>query len=168
MLPKTVLDLSRPQQQVTADKRDVMFSPYIVLTIIGMALVLLLSTGCVSPNDTQENTATQVENVNLLFAYSPSCPHCAYQMPVISEFEKRYPDIKVTWVKYYELNDEQKSIIKGTSGHPVMVFYSGNHIRQVVGETSIEALEEEYIAFKKQLKKTEGSKIITDSHKRCQ
>ncbi len=132
---------------------------------IGIVLAMSFTAGCIS--STQENTATIVDNVNLLFAYSPSCPHCTYQRPVISEFEKKHSEINVTWVKYNDLNDEQRKLIKGTSGHPVMVFYSGSHIRQVVGETSLEALEEEYEAFKRQLVKTESSKITTGSYIRC-
>ena len=123
---------------------------------IGMTLVLLLSSGCVSSNDIQENV-TASESVKLLFAYSPGCPHCTYQRPIIGEFEKKHPEIGVTWVIYNDLNDEQRRLIKNTIGHPVMVFYSGSNLRQVVGETSLESLENELEIFKNQLGKTEGS-----------
>ncbi len=137
------------------------------LLFIAILLVLLLLTGCISNADTQEKGVTFVDNVSLLFSYSPSCPHCTYQRPIISEFERTHPEINVIQVKYNDLNYEQRSLIAGTSGHPVMVFYSGNHVRQVVRETPIGALEEEYDAFKKQLGRTKSSKITTGSYKRC-
>ncbi len=134
---------------------------------IGLVLAMSFTAGCISSTDTPENIATRASNVNLLFAYSPSCPHCAYQKPIISEFERKHSEIKVTWVEYYALNDEQRRLVEGTSGHPVMVFYNGDYIRQVVGETSRDALEDEYEAFKRQLEKTESSIITTGSYKRC-
>lgn len=89
--------------------------------------------------------------VQLLFAHSHGCSHCAYQRPIISEFERRHRDLKVTRVIYDKLNSEQRRLIEGTSGHPVMVFYSGKCKKQVVGETALGDLEKEYEAFKSDL-----------------
>ncbi len=102
-------------------------------------------------------TPAVLDGVQLLFAHVPGCPHCAYQRPVIREFEERHPEVEVTWVIYYELNSEQRKLIEGTSGHPVMVFYSGDDTRQLVGETSIAALEEEGEAFRGQVEMAGGS-----------
>ncbi len=109
----------------------------------------------------------KASDVKLLFAYSPGCPHCSYQKPIIREFEKKHPEVDVTWVRYYNLNYRQKELIEGTSGHPVMVFYSGGNVRQVVGETSIYTLEEEYGTFKRQLRKTVSSRTTTGSYSVC-
>ncbi len=45
-------------------------------------------------------------------------------------------------------------------------FYS-DHVRQVVGETSIYTLEEEYGTFKRQLRKTVSSRTTTGSYSVC-
>ncbi len=92
--------------------------------------------------------AASASTVSLLFAHSPGCSHCAYQRPIISEFEQSHRNLKVTRVIYDKLNSEQRRLIEGTSGHPVMVFYSGKCKRQVVGETALGDLEKEYEAFK--------------------
>lgn len=88
--------------------------------------------------------------VRLLFAHSPGCSHCAYQRPIIDEFTQSHPDVKVTRTVYQSLNPDQKSLIEGTRGHPVMVFYRNDCKRQVVGETSLASLEGEYKTFKQQ------------------
>jgi len=112
-------------------------------------------------------TPAPESSVKLVFAYSPGCPHCAYQKPIITEFEQRHPEVDVIWVRYADLNSEQRRLVEGTSGHPVMVFHSGDHIRQVVGETSIDVLEEEYEVFQGQVGKTEKSKTKTGSYIIC-
>jgi len=105
--------------------------------------------------------------VKLLFAYSSTCPHCVYQKPIIREFEVKYPDVEVTSVGYSYLNSEQLRLIEGTSGHPVMVFHSGDHIRQIVGETSLYDLEKEYETFKGKLGETTSSKSTGGSKRVC-
>ena len=86
----------------------------------------------------------------LLFAYSPSCSHCAYQRPIIAKFSDKHKGLITTTAEYSRLNQAQKSLISGTSGHPVMVFHQGDCLRQVVGETSLSDLEKEYADFKNQ------------------
>jgi ABC-type glycerol-3-phosphate transport system substrate-binding protein len=109
----------------------------------------------------------EASEAKLLFTYSPGCPHCGYQRPIIKEFEDRHPEVEVTWVRYYELNGEQEKLIEGTSGHPMMVFHSGGHTRQVVGRTSLSKLEEEYETFKGQLRKAGRSRTTTGSYIVC-
>lgn len=137
--------------------------------VTNMALVLLLLVGlAVVPASTASSASERT--VRLLFVHSPGCPHCAYQRPIVREFEQSHPEVGVTWVRYGELNREQRRLIEGTSGHPVMVFHNGKCIRQVVGETARGDLEKEYDTFKKDLKNclqagnekktTTGSQII--------
>jgi len=57
----------------------------------------------------------------------------------------------VSGVWYNDLNREQRKLIEGTSGHPVMVFHKGCHILQVVGETSLAELEQHYQTFVNQV-----------------
>jgi len=113
----------------------------------------------------------EASGVELLFAYEPRCPHCEYQIPVIRRFESAYPEVRVTCVRYRDLNGKQKELIKGTRGHPVMVFYTGNCMRQVVGETSEGDLKKEYEAFKNTLeeclKSTTGMITTTGSGAVC-
>jgi hypothetical protein len=90
--------------------------------------------------------------VKLLFAHSPGCGHCAYQRPIVTQFEAWHPEVAVKWVRYADLNRDEQQLINGTTGHPVMVFHRDCHLRQVVGETSLDELEAEYAAFKDQLK----------------
>lgn len=97
----------------------------------------------------------------LLFVYSPGCTHCAYQQPIIKEFASKHPEIEVTWVKYDDMGPEEKELIKGTSGHPVMVFYGGTVVHRVVGETRLVQLEKEYSAFKVQVRKAAQAKKAT-------
>ena len=101
------------------------------------------------------------ENAKLFFAYSPGCPHCEYQKPIINRFTQKHPGVRLTRAQYASLNAHQRKLIEGTSGHPVMVFYKGNCIRQVVGETSLKELEEEYAAFKEECSGPEKSKTVT-------
>jgi len=105
--------------------------------------------------------------VRLLFAYSLGCPHSAYERPIISEFEKRHAEVDVMWVTFSDLNSEQRKLIEGTTGRPVMVFFSGDHVRQVVGETSLKALEAHYEAFGEQLGTAQRSRTTIPSGGRC-
>ncbi len=113
---------------------------YVVITLI---LVVLMTGG--------SSVIVEASDIKLLFSYSLECPHCSYQKSIIGEFKKNHPEVDVKCVGYCNLNSEQRELIKGTSGHPVMVYYSRYHIRQVVGETSLSALDKEYDAFKKQM-----------------
>lgn len=83
----------------------------------------------------------------LLFVYSPGCPHCAAQQPIIDEFAQLYPDLPITRVEYGKLSPEQQQLIAGTMGHPVMVFHQGDDIRQLVGATAINMMEREFAIF---------------------
>ncbi|MBI2876267.1 MAG: thioredoxin family protein [Candidatus Tectomicrobia bacterium] len=109
----------------------------------------------------------EAAGVELLFAYSSGCSHCAYQKPIVRKFQERHPEVGVRWVNYSDLNRGDRKLIEGTSGHPVMVFHNGGHVRQMVGETSLSSLEEEYLAFKKQPGGTGASKITTGSNDTC-
>jgi len=121
----------------------------------------LTRTATLMPGVTLTNTPTLVGSVRLLFAYSPGCSHCEYQGPIIHEFETKHPEVAVTWVEVYELNEEQKGLVEGTSGHPVMVFHAEDRKRQIVGETPLAGLEGEYQAFQSQV----SPKITTGSSK---
>lgn len=107
--------------------------------------------------------AGQEPSVNLLFAHSSGCSHCAYQRPIIREFESRHPEVNVSWVGYHDLDSDQRKLIEGTSGHPVMVFHDGCVIRRIAGETSVEALEGEYKTFKDQVATTQCQRSTTGS-----
>ncbi len=103
--------------------------------------------------------------VRLLLAYSPGCPHCAYQRPIIADLAIAHPEVIVTRVEYSELNAAQRRLIAGTSGHPIMVFYSdsSNDIRQIVGETPLNEMETEYQSFQRQMAKPGSSTTTTGS-----
>lgn len=116
-----------------------------------MLVVLLLAT--FGRSDAEATTATKAtgNGVKLLFAHAAWCPHCAYERPIIQEFVTKHPEVAVSRVSYSDLNREQRTLIEGTSGHPVMVFHKGCHILQVVGETSPAELEQQYQTFVKQV-----------------
>lgn len=105
----------------------------------------------------QEVSRVEGLGKNLLFAYSPDCPRCSYQRPIIDEFARNHPEISVQRAEYSRLNAEQRQLIRGTSGHPVMVFSSGNDVTRVRGETELTVLEKEYEQFKRKLGSPEGS-----------
>lgn len=116
-------------------------------------------------------TKAEASEVKLLFAYKHGCPHCEYQKPIINDFMDAHPEIAVKMVEYYKLNSGQKSLIRGTEGHPVLVFYSGKCKRQVVGRTSSRELEQELKAFKESMGKclstATGSTVTTGSRVVC-
>ncbi|MBX7233857.1 MAG: SH3 domain-containing protein [Caldilineales bacterium] len=112
-------------------------------------------------------TATPVPStVRLLFAYSPGCPHCSYQRPIIADFQAAHPEVKVTRVEYSALSATQRRLIAGTSGHPVMVFYSdsGDDIRQIVSETPLGQMDTEYRRFLTEVARPSSSKTTTGSY----
>ncbi len=95
--------------------------------------------------------------VSLLFYHQPyGCSHCAYQMPKIREFQKRHPEINLKWRSVGTLSQSERKLLKGISGHPVMVFYKGEHWSRVVGETSLDESEEELDDFEKEVKKSKS------------
>lgn len=120
-----------------------------------MSVMLLLAT--LGRSDVEAATATKAtgNGVKLLFAYAAWCPHCAYQRPIIQEFVTKHPEVAVSRVSYSDLDPEQRTLIEGTSGHPVMVFHKGCHILQVVGETSTAEFEQQYQTFVKQVAEEE-------------
>ncbi|MGH8557339.1 MAG: hypothetical protein ACRESZ_07725 [Methylococcales bacterium] len=126
--------------------------------ILSMALIGLL---CIGFN-TQSSAKEKAQN-RMLFAYSPGCPHCEYQRPIINRFVKNHPGLKTTTTRYHNLIPAQESLIEGTSGHPVMVFHRGDCARQVVGESSFSELESEYAAFQQQCAQGEAQKVSTGS-----
>jgi hypothetical protein len=99
----------------------------------------------------------------MLFAHSPGCSHCAYQRPVVNKFSTAHKELKVTRAVYSKLTASQERLIEGTSGHPVMVFYTkgGDCKRQVVGETPLADLEKEYDTFKQQCLKAAATGSTT-------
>jgi hypothetical protein len=103
------------------------------------------------------------ESGELLFAHAPGCPHCAYQMPIVSKFAQDNPALPVRQVVYRELGSADRERIRGTSGHPVMVFYAGSCIRQVLGRTALAELEEEYRLFQQQCLVAERDTTISDT-----
>jgi ABC-type glycerol-3-phosphate transport system substrate-binding protein len=130
--------------------------------ILGLTLGILLL-GAWGRSSAEATTATGAtgNGVKLLFAHAARCPHCAYQRPIIQEFMTKHPEVAVSWVWYSDLNREQRKLIEGTSGHPVMVFHKGRHVRQVAGETSPAELEQHYQAFLDQMAETRGSSPST-------
>ena len=81
--------------------------------MIGIVLLLMVGAALIP---VVKLTFAAESSVRLLFVHSSGCPHCAYQRPIISEFEQRHRDLTVTWVSYGKLNDEQRRLIEGTSG----------------------------------------------------
>ncbi len=144
-------------------------------TVIGITIFVLLLAACATPIATTTPTlmtvmptsmppTTTTSDVRLLFVYSPGCPHCAYQTPIVAEFEEGHPEVEVIEIRCTDLNLEQEGLVAGISGHPVMVFYAGNHVRRIVGETSMTALEGEYEAFKDQLSGPANTTITSGSY----
>lgn len=128
-----------------------MFGSLCRAVMTGIVTLVLIS-ACSSSSNTYrpQPTVTQgTEPVSLLFAHVSTCPHCRYEMPIIAEFEKKYPWVTVIHKNYFDLSREEQALIAGTSGHPVMVFFTGNSTckRQIIGETSLTALETQLDAF---------------------
>lgn len=106
----------------------------------------------------QTTEAARPATPTLLFYHQPSgCPHCAYQMPQIREFQRRHPDVKVDWRPEGSLNESQRKLLEGTTGHPVMVLVKGDHTRQIVGEASAHDLENTFRGFKQEVRSAESS-----------
>lgn len=129
--------------------------------IVRCLVGLLLTIPLIGPG--VKEASAEAAGVRLLFAYSGTCSHCSYQRPIMKEFEGRHPEVEVTWTNYYDLDSDQKQLIKGTSGHPVMVFHDGCDTRQVVGETSLATLEREYVSFKESAAKKDCQRRTTGS-----
>lgn len=120
----------------------------------------------VSANIPAPPTATPRPAARLLLAYSPGCPHCAYQRAIVNGFQTAHPEVKVTRVEYSDLSAAQRNLIAGTSGHPVMVFYSddSDDIRQIVGETPLGQMNTEYRIFLNEVAKPGRSTTTTGSY----
>lgn len=94
----------------------------------------------------------------LLFYHQPSgCPHCAYQMPEIREFERKHPGVRVDWRPEGSLNQSERKLLDGTAGHPVMVLVKGDHTRRIVGEASADDLKNTFRSFKQEVRSAESS-----------
>ncbi len=102
--------------------------------------------------------------VKLLFVSGVGCARPAAQQPIVTEFEKRFPEVAVTRVLIGELNTEQQRLVQGTSGTPVLVFNQGSYYRQIVGQSAIDALEKEYVAFQTQALKGTALSTRTGSY----
>ncbi|MCP3677771.1 MAG: peptidoglycan-binding protein [Deltaproteobacteria bacterium] len=79
--------------------------------------------------------------IELLFYYSPDCTHGSWQSPTITAFQKKHPEVIVTWRKGKELKRDERRLIEGTEGNPVMAFHEGESIMSIVGTAMIEGLE---------------------------
>lgn len=116
-------------------------------TASALALLVLILSACNFPIR-PETTAVAESQPELLFVYSPGCPHCTAQHPIIDEFAQLHPDLPITRVEYSQLDASQQQLIAGTRGHPVMVFHQGEDIRQLVGATAMDLMEREFAIFK--------------------
>jgi thiol-disulfide isomerase/thioredoxin len=112
-----------------------------------LALLALILAACSLPIR-PEAAPVAASQPELLFVYSPGCPHCTAQQPIIDEFAQLYPDLPITRVEYSQLDTGQQQLIDGTRGHPVIVFHQGEDIRQLVGATAINMMEREFALFK--------------------
>ena len=79
--------------------------------------------------------------IELLFYYSPECTHGSWQSPTITAFQRKHPEVIVTWRKIKELKRGERKLIEGTEGHPVMTFHEGENVMSIVGTAMIEGLE---------------------------
>ncbi|MFQ5585665.1 MAG: peptidoglycan-binding protein [Thermodesulfobacteriota bacterium] len=108
--------------------------------------------------------------IELLFYYSPDCTHGAWQIPTITAFQKKHPEVIVTWRTIKELKRDERQLLEGTEGHPVMAFHEGENVMRIVGTAMIEGLEaylkefqegvEEARATGAPLSSTRGSGIV--------
>jgi thiol-disulfide isomerase/thioredoxin len=89
------------------------------------------------------------ERVSLLFYHEPNhCPHCAYEMPQIRQFQRSHRDVDVVWRSVDQpLSSKERALLSGTSGHPIMVFWSGEDQSAIVGETTHEDLDQHLAEF---------------------
>ncbi len=102
------------------------------------------------------------ERVSLLFYHRPSgCPHCNYEKPQISAFERKHPEVAVTWRSAGSQSGAEQSLLAGTSGHPIMVLHVADHKRVLVGETSADELDRELATFLREIKTAQqrGTKV---------
>ncbi len=143
-------------------------------TVIEITIFVLLLTECATPVTKTTQTLLTVtptsiplittSDVKLLFVYSPGCSQSANQTPIIVEFGEKNPDVEVIQVSHSDLNNEQEGLISGIIGYPIMVFHDENHVRRIVGETSMATLEEEYRAFKEQPRDPSITTITSGSY----
>jgi hypothetical protein len=86
--------------------------------------------------------------ISLLFYHKQAgCPHCATQKRQITAFQQQHPAVKVLWRAIGTLATSEEALIAGTSGHPIMVYYKGEHRQVRVGETSAEQLHTQLLRF---------------------
>ncbi|MFQ5329137.1 MAG: peptidoglycan-binding protein [Thermodesulfobacteriota bacterium] len=110
--------------------------------------------------------------IELLFYYSPKCAHGSWQSPTITAFQRKHPEVIVTWRKGRELKRAERRLIEGTEGNPVMAFHEGENVMSIVGTAMLEGLEaylEEFQGALKEARST-GSPIssIRGSGVACQ
>jgi len=109
-------------------------------------------------------TVESVDGLKLLFVWGTGCTHSAYEKPIITEFQTAHPEVQVTWVNSSELSSEQQQLVAGTSGTPVMVFYSGAYIRQYMGEADLQTLETELVNLQAQITASDQTTTTTGSY----
>jgi ABC-type glycerol-3-phosphate transport system substrate-binding protein len=126
--------------------------------LLALLPVLVLIAGCAFPLTPQ--AAAPADTPQLLFVHSLGCPHCTNQRPIVEQFTKLYPTVKVTWVEYGKLDAGQRQLIAGTKGHPVLVFHQGGDVRQLVGATALNMLEREFAIFGREQVATPGDSLI--------
>lgn len=84
----------------------------------------------------------------MLFYNKAGCPHCWYQRPIVEQFQKEHPEVPIRWVDASKPPSEtDRVLLRGTTGHPVMVFTQGDDRSQIVGETPLAELQAEYQSF---------------------
>ena len=106
-------------------------------------------------------TTAAGERVHLLFYHEPnSCPHCAYEKGQIRQFQQSHPEVDVVWRTVNEpLSNQERALLSGTSGHPIMAFWAGDSGSSAapasvdIGETSAAELAHDLFKFLEHLHK---------------
>ena len=106
----------------------------------------------ISPNTSSNNVDESEQQVKLFFYHFSWCPHCVYEVDKVNQFLKQHPEVK-------EVYQNNNNLLEGTSGHPVIVFFKGNCIKQIVGETDRNELENQYNEFVKNLHGCEKANV---------
>ena len=79
--------------------------------------------------------------IGILFYYSPSCSHAAWQRPIIDAFIKKHPELIATRRQTGKLKRNEQYLVEGTRGNPVMAFHEGKNVMRIVGTAMEEGLE---------------------------
>ena len=78
--------------------------------------------------------------MEILDFYADWCGPCQMMKPIMEEFEKAYPEVKVTTVNIDE--DEEIADKYGVSGIPcIVILKDGKEINRAVGVQSLKKLE---------------------------